>query len=178
MVYTKNYHNLIDFDTYSSFMHHGGNLENNFHWNFVINDGLCSNLALCCEINPHMNDIIILFWFVKAWNIFAILTKGLINTRFNDDLSMKFYTYKKETIKNNMFHQSFQFFLRPCGILIRWFKKCSLVYYGMIMFMIMIFLGWKMFFHGIFTWIECFFNHFTKIKWSFDFFLEWKIVVK
>jgi hypothetical protein len=40
-------------------MHHGGNLENYFHQNFVIDDGLCPNLALCCEINAHMNDIIV-----------------------------------------------------------------------------------------------------------------------
>jgi len=35
---------------------------------------------------------------------------GLRNTTFNDNFSMKFYTYKKETIKNNFSHQSFQFF--------------------------------------------------------------------
>jgi hypothetical protein len=40
-------------------MRHGENLENKFHSNFVIDDGLCSNLALCCEINARMNDIII-----------------------------------------------------------------------------------------------------------------------
>jgi hypothetical protein len=39
-------------------MHHGGNLENNFHSNFVIDDGLCPNLVVCCEINANMNDII------------------------------------------------------------------------------------------------------------------------
>jgi hypothetical protein len=55
----KNYHGLIVFSTYQNFMHHGGNLENNFHWNFVIDDGLCPNLALSCETNAHMNDIII-----------------------------------------------------------------------------------------------------------------------
>jgi hypothetical protein len=36
MMYTKNSHNLTIFSTYSSFMHHGGNLKNNFHSNFVI----------------------------------------------------------------------------------------------------------------------------------------------
>jgi hypothetical protein len=40
-------------------MHHGGNLENIFHQNFIIDDGLCPNLTLCCEINAHMNDIIV-----------------------------------------------------------------------------------------------------------------------
>ncbi len=45
MDYTKNCHNLTIFGTYSSFMHHGKNLETTFHQNFVIDDGLCSNLA-------------------------------------------------------------------------------------------------------------------------------------
>jgi hypothetical protein len=40
-------------------MHCGGNLENNFHYNFVIDDGLCPILTLCCEINAHMNDIVV-----------------------------------------------------------------------------------------------------------------------
>jgi hypothetical protein len=40
-------------------MHCGENLEINFHWNFAIDDGLCLNLALCCEINTYMNDIIV-----------------------------------------------------------------------------------------------------------------------
>ncbi len=56
---TKNCHNLTNYSIYRSFMHHGGNLENYFHQNFVIDDGLCPNLALCCEINAHMNDIIV-----------------------------------------------------------------------------------------------------------------------
>jgi uncharacterized membrane protein len=46
------------FSTYPSFMHHSENLENIFHYYFVIDDGLYLNLALCCEINAHMNDII------------------------------------------------------------------------------------------------------------------------
>jgi hypothetical protein len=56
--YTKNCFGLIVLNTYPRFMHHCGNLENIFHWNFVIDDGLCCNLTLCCEINAHMNDII------------------------------------------------------------------------------------------------------------------------
>jgi len=44
-------------------------LENNIHWNFVIDDGLCPNLTLCCEINAHMNDIIV------QQNIILIFTK-------------------------------------------------------------------------------------------------------
>ncbi len=52
-------------------MHHGENLD----------DGLCLNLASCCETNANMNDIIVqykvLFWFVEPCHIFAIPTKGL-----------------------------------------------------------------------------------------------------
>jgi hypothetical protein len=36
-------------------MHYSENVENNFHKKFVIDDGLCHNLTLCCEINAHMN---------------------------------------------------------------------------------------------------------------------------
>jgi hypothetical protein len=63
-MYTKNCHILTIFSTYSSFMHYGENLKNNFQWNFVIDDGLCPNLALCCEINAHMNDIIVQKCFI------------------------------------------------------------------------------------------------------------------
>jgi hypothetical protein len=59
---------------------------------------------------------------------------------------MKFYTYIKETIKDNPSHQSFQFFLRSWN-LDYMILKCSLVIYGMKMLMIMNFLGWKIFFH-------------------------------
>jgi hypothetical protein len=55
----KNYHNLIVFNTYSNFIHHSGKLGINFQGHFVINDGLCPNLTLCCEINGHINDTII-----------------------------------------------------------------------------------------------------------------------
>ncbi len=55
---------------------------------------------------------------------------------------MKFYTYIRETIKNNICHQGFQFFLRSWN-LDEMFLKCSLVQYGMIMLMIMIFLKLK-----------------------------------
>ncbi len=59
MVYKKNYQSLTIFSTYPSFMHHGENLENNYHIFFVKDDGLYPNLALCCEINTHMNDIVV-----------------------------------------------------------------------------------------------------------------------
>jgi hypothetical protein len=95
-------------------MHHGENLKNNFHSNFVIHDGLCPNLTLCCEINAHMNDIIvqqnIILICRKPYHIFAIPTKGLRSTTFNDIFSMKIYTYIKETIKKNISHQSFRLF--------------------------------------------------------------------
>jgi len=38
--------------------------------------------------------------------------------------------------------------------------------------MIMIFLGWKMFF----IWAKRFCNHLTKIRWSFEFFLNEKLL--
>jgi hypothetical protein len=55
---------------------------------------------------------------------------------------MKFYTYKNKTIlkiNKNLPYQSFQFFLKSWN-LNQFFKKCPLLYYGMIMSMIMIFL--------------------------------------
>ncbi len=48
-----------DFQYLFKFHAYGGNLENNFHLTFVIDDGLCLNLTLCCEINAYMNDIIV-----------------------------------------------------------------------------------------------------------------------
>jgi hypothetical protein len=59
IVYTKKCLNFIIFNTYPSFMHHGENLENNFHLNLVKNDSLCPNLTLCYKIDAHMNDIIV-----------------------------------------------------------------------------------------------------------------------
>jgi len=59
MDYIKNCHNLTIFGIYSIFMYHGENLENIFHQKFVIDDGVCPNLAFCCEINAHMDDRIV-----------------------------------------------------------------------------------------------------------------------
>jgi len=53
---------------------------------------------------------------------------------------MKFYTYKKIKLKNNLPRQNFQFFLRLWN-LYQMIFKCSLVQYVMIMLMAMIFLG-------------------------------------
>jgi len=53
---------------------------------------------------------------------------------------MKFYTYIKETIKNDLPHQSFKFFLRSWNLDKKIFI-CSLVHYGMTIVMIMIFFG-------------------------------------
>jgi hypothetical protein len=39
-------------------MYHGGNLEKNNSMKFCSRDDSCPNLALCFEINTHMNDII------------------------------------------------------------------------------------------------------------------------
>jgi hypothetical protein len=54
--FTKKNHNLTIFSTYLNFMHCGENLKNKFHWNFVIDDGLCPNLTLGYEINVYTND--------------------------------------------------------------------------------------------------------------------------
>jgi hypothetical protein len=54
-------------------MHHGGHLENNFHQNFVRDDGSYPYLTLCCEINAHMNDIIVqqnIIWILKTLSHF------------------------------------------------------------------------------------------------------------
>jgi hypothetical protein len=130
-------------------MHHGGNLENHFNSNFVKDDGSYLNLTLCYEINAHTNDIIVqqnIILIRKSYHIFTIPTKGLKNITFNNRFSMKFYTYIKETIKDNPSHQSFQICLRSWN-LDYMILKCSLIHYGMKMLMIMIFLGWKIFFH-------------------------------
>jgi hypothetical protein len=96
---------------------------------------------------------------------------------FNENFPMKFYTYKKETRKKNLPHQSFQFKVRLWNLNYM-ILKCSLVHFGMIMMMIMIFKGWKIFFHWKFTWVNCFFNHLTKIRWSFEFLKKWNIIIK
>jgi hypothetical protein len=57
-------------------MHHGGNLENNFHSNFVKDNGSYPNLTLHCEINAHTNDIIVQqnILIGKSCHIFIIPT--------------------------------------------------------------------------------------------------------
>jgi hypothetical protein len=98
---------LTIFNTYPIFMHCGENLENNFHWNFVINYSLCLNPTLGCEINVYMNDIIV------QQNI--ILTCRALKHLCNSNKKTKKlhliiiipwnFTHKK-TIKNNLPHQS------------------------------------------------------------------------
>jgi hypothetical protein len=95
MVYTKNYHNLTIFNTYPIFMHCGENLENKFHWNFVINDSLCLNPTLGCEINVYMNDIIVqqnIILTCRALKHLCNSNKKTKKTAFNNNYSMKFYT--------------------------------------------------------------------------------------
>jgi hypothetical protein len=55
-------------------MHHGGNLENNFHQNFVKDDGSYPNVAVCCEINAHMNDIIVQQNIILIWRALSHFT--------------------------------------------------------------------------------------------------------
>ncbi len=73
-------------------------------FNFVINDGLCPNLALCYEINAHMNDIIVqykvLFWLVKLCHIFAIPTKGLKKAYSQSRHPKGWFNKKKKTIND------------------------------------------------------------------------------
>jgi hypothetical protein len=64
-------------------------------WNQSIYEWYNNNILICEGLKHFCNSY-----------------EKLINTRFNDNLSMKFYTYKKETIKNSLPHQSFQFFIR------------------------------------------------------------------
>ncbi len=114
-VSTKNFHNLIVFSTYMSFMHHGGNLENNFHSNFVIDDGLCPNWIVCCEINAHMNDIILqqnITLICKALSHFCNPKLKLKSTTFNDKIFMKIYTYIKKNHKEKSLPSKFSIFLK------------------------------------------------------------------
>jgi len=102
---------------------------------------LCPSLALCCEINAHMHDIIVqqsIMLICKALKHLCNSRKGLRRSAtLNDNLSMKFYTYKKETIKNNLPYQHLQFFLRSWS-LNQMILQYSLIHDGMIMLMIMI----------------------------------------
>jgi hypothetical protein len=59
---------------------------------------------------------------------------------FNDYFSMEFTHTKKKAIKKNLSCQSFQFFLRSSN-LDQIIFKYSLVHNGMMMLMIVIFLG-------------------------------------
>jgi hypothetical protein len=70
-----------------------------------------SNIMLWnqCTYEWYNNPNKIKFWFAKPCHIYAIPTKGLKSTTFNDNFSIKFYTYIKKTIKKNVCHQSFQF---------------------------------------------------------------------
>jgi len=52
---------------------------------------------------------------------------------------MKYYTYLKETIKNNLSYQFLFLFLRLWN-LDEMIFKCSLIHYGMTMLMILVFL--------------------------------------
>ncbi len=62
---------------------------------------------------------------------------------------MKFYTYIKDTIMNNISHQSFQLFLRSWNF-DEMILECSLLHYGMIMLMIIYLLGLKTFIEDLF----------------------------
>ncbi len=62
---------------------------------------------------------------------------------------MKFHTYIKDTIMNNISHQSFQLFIRSWNF-DEMILECSLLHYGMIMLMIIYLLGLKTFIEDLF----------------------------
>jgi hypothetical protein len=78
----------------------------------------------------------------KHWNV----RKRLRNISFNENLSMKLYTYKENTIMNNLPHQKFQFAIKSKSLY--W-----VVHYVTIMLMIMIFFDCKLFFHKKYGWV-------------------------
>ncbi len=86
-----------------------------------------------------MHDIVVqqsIMLICKALKHLCNSKKGLKRSAtLNDNLSMIFYTYKKETTKNNLPYQCLQFFLRSWS-LNQMILKCSLIHYGMIMSMI------------------------------------------
>jgi hypothetical protein len=176
---TQNYHNLTIFNIYPNFMHCRENLENNFHWNFVIDDSLCLNPTLGCEINVYMNDVIVqqnIILTCRTLKHPRNSNKKKKKNTFNNKISMKVYTYKRKTINNILPHQSFQFFLRSWN-LDKMILKCSSIHYGMIMPMIMfVFTLKNMLFYWRFIWAKCCFNHLKKIKWSFEFFKYGKMM--
>jgi hypothetical protein len=106
IVFTKTCYSLTNFNTYPSFMHHGEILKN-ISLKFCKHDGLCPNLTLCCEINAHVNDIIVQHNIILICrgpcHIFAFPTKILRTTTFND----KFYTYIKKNHKEQSFSSKF-----------------------------------------------------------------------
>jgi hypothetical protein len=57
-----------------------------------MDDGLYPNLTLCCEINAHMNDIIVQQSIMLIWKALSHLCnskKGLRSTTFNSQISIK-----------------------------------------------------------------------------------------
>jgi hypothetical protein len=104
---------------------------------------------ICYGIGAHIND------WVFQWNIVLICKVSkhdynyninLQNTSFNEDSSMKFYTYKKATIRKNLLKS------RSSHHMI--LKFCSLLPYVMIILMIINVLGYKMFFQKKHTWVK------------------------
>jgi hypothetical protein len=56
--------------------------------------------------------------------------KGLKTISFNDKIFMKFYTYKKTTIRNNHFNQDFNLFCKDSNFLKTWFNQKWISTYG------------------------------------------------
>jgi hypothetical protein len=111
------------------------------------------------------NDQFNMRWstFLICNNVGTILQLNkLKNINFNGNFFMKVCMYKKTTIRNSLFHQSFQFVLKSWSsnhMILKW----SLVHSVMIMLMIMILFGCKMFFHWRCTWTKWFFIILQKV---------------
>jgi len=63
------------------------------------------NSSFCYGIGAHMNDLIVeknIILIYMAFKNHYNYDKLIKNTNFNENLSIKFYPYKKTTIKNNL----------------------------------------------------------------------------
>jgi hypothetical protein len=108
--------------------------------------------------------------FNMKWSTFLICNNvGTIlqSKKLKKLILMGIFSWKfactKRTIRNSLFHQKFQFFLKSWSsnhMILKW----SLVHYVMIMLMIMILFGCKIFFHWRCTWTKWFFIILQKVE--------------
>lgn len=136
---------------------------------FCYRSWVISQLSICCGFGTHIDDLLVqqnIFLICKTLKVVVGITKILRRTSFHTICLVKCCTYNVINIMNIFFLQSFQFCLKSwsSNYLI---LKCLILYYAMIMLLIIYFLGCKLFFHWRCTWVKCFINHSTKVKWSF-----------